>query len=178
MKILLFETSTEFALLAVVVEGKVAYELRLSGGPELSKMLGAEVKKILEAHPPPYDRIVAGIGPGSFTGTRVGASMASALSFGWKIPLYTASSLSAFGPGTVAVDARMGGIYVQEQEPLLLSLSEAAEFLQKQPALASPHPEKIVARIPGLAIEKRQPDPLLLLEHAVPASSPLKLYYF
>jgi tRNA threonylcarbamoyladenosine biosynthesis protein TsaB len=180
MKILLFETSSESALLACIENGTLTYELRLSGGPELSKMLGAAVKKILESSPPPYDRIVVGIGPGSFTGTRVGASMASALAFGWKIPLYTVSSLTAFGLDTVAIDARMGGIYVQVglEKPKLLSLSEAAEFLAKQPLVASPHPEKILARIPGLQIEKRDPDPLLLAEYAILASFPLKIDYF
>ncbi len=176
MKTLLLETSSEFALLAVLEKGQILLEVRLSGGPELSKMLGAEIKKILA---PPYDRIVVGIGPGSFTGTRVGASMASALAFGWKIPLYTASSLTAFGPKTVAIDARMGGIYVQRgtESPLLLPLLEAAEFLSKELAIASPHPDKILARIPGLTLEKQEPNPLLLAQHAEPAKFPLQLHY-
>ncbi len=180
MKILLLETSSEYALLAVIEDRKISYELRLSGGPELSKRLGAEIEKILKSFPSPYDRIVVGIGPGSFTGTRVGASMASALAFGWKIPLYTVSSLTGFGPGVIAVDARMGGIYVQtgSDEPKLFALPEASQFLSKQQTLFSPHPEKILARIPGLRIEKRQPDPFLLIEHAVAASYPLKIYYF
>jgi tRNA threonylcarbamoyl adenosine modification protein YeaZ len=180
MKTLLLETSSEYALLAVIERGRLSYELRLPGGQELSKRLGAEVETLLKSFPPPYDRVVIGTGPGSFTGTRVGAALGNALAFGWKIPLYTVSSLTGFGPGTVAIDARMGGIYVQTEfdAPQLLSLSEASAFLPKQPSLASPHPEKILARIPGLRLEHRKPDPLLLLKHAVPASHPLKIAYF
>lgn len=179
MKVLVVETSSECALLACLKGTILLCKRQLSGGSELSKMLGVEVKKLLDLFPPPYDRVVVGIGPGSFTGTRVGAAMANALAFGWNIPLYTVSSLISFGPGTVAVDARMGGIYVQEEftSPKLLSLSEAAEWLPTQPNLFSPHPEKILFRIPGLSIEKRRPNPLLMLEKALPASQPLHVHY-
>jgi len=179
MKILLLETSLEEALLAVIENNKLVFEERLLGGPELSKKLGLEIQKIITQLPPPYGHIVVGIGPGSFTGMRVGASMASALAFGWKIPLFTVSSLAGFGPGTVLVDARMGGIYVQTngEEPRLLSLEEASTVLPDHPALISPHPDKILARIPGLSIEKRKLDPLFLLEYASLASQPIKANY-
>jgi len=98
MKSLIIETSTESALLAVLENGRLLWEKHLLGGPALSKSLGLEIKKILELIPPPFDQIILGSGPGSYTGIRVGAAMAQALSFGWKIPLYTVSSLTAFAP--------------------------------------------------------------------------------
>jgi len=179
MKILPLETSSECALAAVIEGNKLIFEKKLPSGPELSKTLGAEIKKILEVYPLPYDRVVAGVGPGSFTGIRVGVSMANALSFGWQIPLFTVSSLTAFGPGVIAIDGRMGGIYVQLdfEEPTLLSLDTAAEFLSKQPLIISPHPEKILSRIPGLKIEKRELNPLLLAQQAKRTQKPLKINY-
>jgi tRNA threonylcarbamoyl adenosine modification protein YeaZ len=179
MKILLLETSSECASIAVIEGDKLIFEQKLPSGPELSKTLGAEVEKLLKQYPPPYTHIVTGIGPGSFTGIRVGASMASALSFGWQIPLFTVSSLTGFGPGVVAIDGRMGGIYVQidAEGPQLLSLEAAAEFLSKQPFIASPHPGKIVARLPDLKVEKRPLDPLRLVQYAAPGSYPFKINY-
>ena len=47
MKSLILETSTEFAVLAVVDEDKILFEKQLTGGPSLSKFLGSEIKKIL-----------------------------------------------------------------------------------------------------------------------------------
>ena len=151
MKILVVETSSESGLLACVQDGLILYKQHLPHGSELSKTLGVEIKKLLDEFPLPYERIVLGVGPGSFTGTRVGAAMANALAYGWNIPLHTVSSLIAFGPGIVIVDAALKGLYIQESyaPPKLLTHSEAEKFLACQNDLISPHPEKILLRIPG-----------------------------
>jgi tRNA threonylcarbamoyladenosine biosynthesis protein TsaB len=158
MKSLIIETSSEWAVLAVVDNQKIVYEVRLDGGPSLSKCLGPEIKKILG----PFDRIVVGTGPGSFTGVRVGLAMAEALSLGWKIPLYTCSSLTAYAPCegtfTIVVDARSGGIYVQENfdTPRLLPREEAQGL-----HAFSPHPERI-----GSNAIPAKPNPILLDQKA------------
>lgn len=187
MKSLILDTSSEWALLAVVEDDYIHYKLDLPSGPLLSKSLGSEVKKLIEANPPPYGQMIVGIGPGSFTGIRVGVSMAQALSFGWQIPLCTASSLAGFLPvtdptSTVALDARSGGIYVQcgFEAPQLFSLAEAAHFLSKTTVIASPHPSRIIDRLPNLSTIswlQTRPNPLHLLRCAVPCSYPLKLHY-
>jgi len=181
MHSLILEASTEHALLAV--SGGTC--LHLPGGPTLSKSLGAEIKQFLTYAP--FERIIVGTGPGSFTGIRVAASMAQALAFGWKIPLFVASSLSAFAPQTeerfaVIIDARSGGLYVQIgfETPKRLTLAEASEALADIQLLASPHPAKILTRIPHLSAktwQETRPNPALLEQHASPAPVPLCLDY-
>ena len=180
MKSLILETSTESALLAVVNGNELLAHIHLEGGPELSKSLGLEIKKITELSPPPFHRIIIGCGPGSYTGIRVGAAMAQALAFGWKIPLYSVSSLSGFAPKTnknfvVIVDARSGGMFIQENfnAPKLLKLPEAEAILRTAEIIASPHPDRIATRIAGLTqLVKTYPDPLHLALHAWRSETP------
>lgn len=188
MKTLILDTSSEYALLAAAKDDKILFQTHLTGGSALSKSLGAEIKQKLDSYPLSYSRIVVGIGPGSFTGTRVGASMAQALAFGWNIPLYVASSLHAFAPANtsqyaVAIDARSGGVYLQlnQQDPQRLSLTEARNLLCNTPLMiASPHPSRILERLPELAscqwLETR-PEALSLMRFASPAPQPLSLHY-
>jgi tRNA threonylcarbamoyl adenosine modification protein YeaZ len=180
MKSLILETSTEASLLAITENDRILWEKHLSGGPELSKTLGLEIKKMLELCPPPFDRIVIGAGPGSYTGIRVGAAMAQALSFGWQIPLYTVCSLTAFAPNSdenfaIAIDARSGGFFIQENfsPPKLLKLDEAIKVLHTAALISSPHPEKLLARIPSLTnLIKAAPNPLQLARHSIAADKP------
>ena len=179
MKSLIIETSTESALLAVTQNGQIVWEKQLLGGPALSKSLGLEIKKTLEIAPPPFNRIILGSGPGSYTGIRVGAAMAQALSYGWKIPLYTVSSLTAFAPDkenfVIAIDARSGGLFIQENftAPRLLKLEEAEKILQSYPVVASPHPEKLLQRMPALInLVQTKPNALLLAQYSISASKP------
>lgn len=62
--------------------------------------------------------VAVGLGPGSFTGLRVGLAAAKALSYARKLPIAGASSLQAlaFGqPGLVcaAIEARRGELFTQ-----------------------------------------------------------------
>jgi len=69
------------------------------------------------------DRIAATIGPGSFTGIRVGLAMARAMGLALNIPVVGVSTLVAFagpllfepGPGIIAsaIDARHERVYIQ-----------------------------------------------------------------
>lgn len=178
MKSLILEASTEHALLAET-DGRI---LHLPGGPTLSKTLGAHIATFSG----PYDRIILGIGPGSFTGIRVIASMGQALAFGWNIPLYSVSSLTAFAPENtddfiVAVDARSGGIYCQTafNTPILLPLDQASLLLSTAPLITSPHSAKILQRLPHLSTRpwlQTLPSPKLMEIHASHAH-PLNLHY-
>jgi len=177
---LILEASTEHALLA----DNLGNSFHLTGGPSLSKCLGAEVQKFASGRS--FQRVIIGCGPGSFTGIRVIAAMGQALAFGWGVPLLTASSLTAFAPEedefAVVFDARSGGLYLQIgfDAPQLLKLEEAALILETVPLITSPHPNKILQRLPHLASRtwrETKPNPALLERHAIPASKPINLYY-
>lgn len=174
MKVLLLETSTEKALIALLKEGQIIREKHLPGGSELSKRLALEVSLLLAGETP--DQIAVGQGPGSYTGIRVAAALGQGLSLGWDIPLLGFCSLKAFLPTpshAVLVDARSGGLYtliageskkIPIDDPLLLTL----------PLLASPHPAQIQKRIslPGKWTETKPQT-----AHLLSQLSPLQLAY-
>ena len=160
MQSLIIETSCNRSCLILATEGHPIAIRHLNGGSELSKRLGKEVQDLLQQSPSFHaDFVAIGTGPGSFTGIRVGAAMAQALAFGWRVPLVHYCSLEAFLPPqmgmfAILVDARMGGIYclngertpteIHFEEPHLLSIPEV---LKLDCLLASPFPADIQKRL-------------------------------
>ncbi len=74
------------------------------------------------AHNPHIDTIVVSIGPGSFTGLRIGIAAARALGFAWNVPVIGVSTMAALAlaareynkkPVLVVHDAKRGHVYVQ-----------------------------------------------------------------
>lgn len=69
------------------------------------------------------ERIAVSVGPGSFTGIRIGVATARALGLAWGVPVVGVSTLSAFaapwidpaadGLVACAIDARHGQVYFQ-----------------------------------------------------------------
>ena len=97
------------------------------------------------------DRILVGVGPGSFTGIRVGIAAAHGLAIGWDAELQGMSSLAllvagAGGSGQVAavVNGGHGELFVQQFDAA--TLQPSTDLFNLPPALAA---EKISA---GLAI--------------------------
>jgi len=165
MKELILETSGDEGVVAIVEDGQLLGEHRLPGGPELSKMLGPAVKQLTSVHGTNFDRIVVGTGPGSFTGIRVGRAMAESLSTGWGVPLCPVCSLLGY-EGTVIVDARSSGFYIQEPgEEVRLVPAEQAALLLRGPVV-SPHPHKIQQRLPSVHPKQAFISPLLLAQNA------------
>ncbi len=98
--------------------------------------------------------IAVGVGPGSFTGLRVGLAAAKALAYARRLPLAGASSLQALAleaPGRVhaATEARKGELFLQTflggepQGPVRIVL--AADF--KENLLRGAPPARNVARL-------------------------------
>jgi tRNA threonylcarbamoyladenosine biosynthesis protein TsaB len=87
------------------------------------------------------DRILVGVGPGSFTGIRVGIAAAHGLAIGWDAELSGLSSLALLAAGVdgdeevaTAVTGGHGELFVQQFAP---SGGPAGELLNLPPAAAA-----------------------------------------
>jgi tRNA threonylcarbamoyl adenosine modification protein YeaZ len=149
---LILETSSEKGCLILAENGTPIAVRHLPAGPALSKSLALEVKALLQEKA--VDCVAVGIGPGSYTGIRVGIALAKALSYGWKVPLVGFCSLEAFGPPPVVVDAKSGGFYL-----LLGKKAEKVTELKNLIAARSPHPESIKKRVDGMILTQAEVDP-------------------
>ena len=124
MLILAFDTATEVATRALVSDGEVVGE-RVSRASTLLEDVDALLRQG-GAHPSGIDALAVGVGPGSFTGVRVGLATARGLALALGVPVAgvsTLASLAAGAPGALPViDARRREVFVlQDGEPRVLS---------------------------------------------------------
>ena len=107
MLLLAFDTSTP-AVTVALSSGESSAEVAANRHGEL---LAPAIERLLAGRRP--DGVVVGVGPGPFTGLRVGIVTARALSHALGIPAYGACSLDALAaPGiAVATDARRREVY-------------------------------------------------------------------
>jgi tRNA threonylcarbamoyladenosine biosynthesis protein TsaB len=105
--------------------------------------------------PRQLDRLAVGIGPGSFTGLRVGIAFAHGLSEGLQIPLLGVSSLQAMAGAVSAqeprlrvplLDARRGEFFLAAYAP------DGSELLPAQIARDAGAVERLVAELPAAAL--------------------------
>ncbi len=101
MTYLIIDTSTELCLIALVNESQLLCEQVFPHLNLLSKNLIPSIHELLEKNkvlPSDLSFIAAGTGPGSYTGTRLGATVAKSLAFGLGIKVKPFSSPLAFLP--------------------------------------------------------------------------------
>ena len=124
MLILAFDTATEVATSALVSDGEVLGE-RLSRASTLLEDVDALLRQG-GARPSDLEALAVGIGPGSFTGVRVGLATARALALALDVPVAGVSTLAALAagaPGAMPViDARRREVFVLgHREPQVLA---------------------------------------------------------
>jgi tRNA threonylcarbamoyladenosine biosynthesis protein TsaB len=126
--ILAFDTATDVATSALVSDAEVLGE-RSSRAVTLLEDVDALLRQA-GAHTRDLDALAVGIGPGSFTGVRVGLATARGLALALGIPVAGVSTLDALAagaPGAVpVVDARRREVFVLLDGPRVLAPAELA----------------------------------------------------
>ncbi len=120
MKVLGIDTSTKFLCLSAYDNGRIS-EYTLELDRKHSKLLIVTIKRVIEAlnwNISDVDYFACGIGPGSFTGVRIGVTAIKGLSFCLKKPVLGISTLDILAkntsrPGVIipAIDAKRNLIY-------------------------------------------------------------------
>ena len=111
---LAIDTATSRTIVAIVDEGKVLFEQFHEGATDHGKAITELVVQALKVCPVP-NQVVVGMGPGPFTGLRVGITFAHSFALARQIPVIGVCSLDAIvvdkSDYTVAIDARRKEIY-------------------------------------------------------------------
>ena len=111
---LAIDTATSRTIVGVIAGDKVLFESFHEGATEHGFAITELVMKALEICPQP-DQVVVGMGPGPFTGLRVGITFAHSFALAREIPVIGVCSLDAIdikkSEYTVAIDARRKEIY-------------------------------------------------------------------
>ncbi|MFS8523308.1 MAG: tRNA (adenosine(37)-N6)-threonylcarbamoyltransferase complex dimerization subunit type 1 TsaB [Limnochordales bacterium] len=159
MRVLGLDTSTDTGGVALVENGRLIAEYTLNLHTTHSERLMPAVERVLEdAGFGPGDKpdaVAAALGPGSFTGVRIGVVTAKALSYAWGVPVVgvltleaLAYQMSGVAPWAAPVmDARNGNVYTAlydvrgpVPEPVVPPALRAAEpwfaSLEREPAEA------------------------------------------
>lgn len=94
--ILHIETSTNVCSVAVSNDGECIFNKEDFSGPNHAERLGEYVDEALsfaDSHAIPVDAVAVSSGPGSYTGLRIGVSMAKGICYGRNIPLLSVPTL-------------------------------------------------------------------------------------
>lgn len=182
MILLALDTSSRDASLAVLRDGAIAGESQFSPGDGLSSRLVPSLESLLHSLGlglPQVDLFAAAVGPGLFTGIRVGLATFKGLNFSAGKPMVGVNSLEALAfkladdAGTVVplIDARRGELYaaayrfapggrVEERlSPRLLAPAELAPALAglEAPVLVGggieEHADLLRRSLPGCRIQ-------------------------
>lgn len=140
MKVLGIDTSTKTTAIGLIEDNEVLCDYNLTGRIAHSESVTDMIEEIFrkfEFTLDDIDLIAVGIGPGSFTGLRIGITIAKVMAFALDKDVIGVSSLVANGMsdyGIVAtiVDARRGNVYASiiknEEKPEVLFEDEILSF--------------------------------------------------
>ena len=176
MKILAFDTALNACSVAIADDSQIlahAHEKRRRGHAEaLLPMIEAEMKKAGLTYND-LDLIAVTVGPGTFTGLRIGLAAARGIAIAAKIPIIGITTLEALAaavplavtkgrPVIATADARRGEIYMQafarkEEDEIIVPLTSPVA-VKTQKAIASLDIEAAVLVGSGATLLKELPD--------------------
>ena len=98
MRYLYIDTSSSYLYTAIIEDNKLLKEIKEEYGQSLSEVALPRIASMFEdtnLNPKDIDKIIVVNGPGSFTGIRIGLTIAKVYAWGLNIPITTIYSLEA-----------------------------------------------------------------------------------
>jgi len=153
MRSLYIDTSSSFLYAGITEEGHLLAECKKRFDHDLSTYALPEIIKLFEKaslNPKEIDKIIVVNGPGSFTGIRIGVTIAKVYAWSLKIPITTISSLEAMAISSTSsklrvpmINARRGYVfascYDEDQKCLLPKQHIKLEKLLEELAKIGPY---------------------------------------
>ena len=144
---LLLDSSNKFLSVGLAKDGKVVDKIFYEAWQRQSEMMVTEIDNILKRNnvdKSELDGVVVGAGPGSYTGVRIGVTIAKTIAYALKIKLYAKSSLSLLKhqefPTICVFNARSGrsyfGVYEGKkviEEDTVLENDKVVEYIKAHP---------------------------------------------
>ena len=149
MKVMYIDTSSSFLFFGIAEDNKLLVEVKKRYGEELSKMAMIDIEKAfkkIKLEPKDIDKIIVVDGPGSFTGIRIGITIAKVYAYSLNKKITTISALEAMALSNdnsdylvPMINARRGYIYsaiykkdlTVKLEPCHIKLDVLKEELKK-----------------------------------------------
>jgi tRNA threonylcarbamoyladenosine biosynthesis protein TsaB len=171
VRILALETTEAIASVAALDDAKLLSELRLDGKQRSAQSLAPALKTLLEQvrwKPGDVELVAVSIGPGSFTGLRIGVTTAKTFAYAAKAGILGISTLEAIAAAApadveslrVVIDAQRGdvvagsfrrgddGSFQPLDEPQLVQAEAWLHGLPRGTVVSGPVLGKLAGRIP------------------------------
>ncbi len=162
MKILAFETATPSGGVALLIDGVVVGEMRVTNPQAHSRLCLSFAEQLLQTAGlkwPEIDIYATSHGPGSFTGVRIGLTLVKGLAYANGKPAVSVSSLESLAFHAWSheevefivplIDARMKEIYGAVYRPVVTDGQLVLETVVPEFCLP---PAEIIARVGGRAL--------------------------
>ncbi|QWC00005.1 tRNA (adenosine(37)-N6)-threonylcarbamoyltransferase complex dimerization subunit type 1 TsaB [Mycoplasmatota bacterium] len=121
LKRLVIDTATKYMYLSLVVDDKEVDSFYQIGDNDHSVTIMPSLEDLLQKHSvelKDLDEVIVGIGPGSYTGVRIGVTVGKMIAYLNNIPLYKVSSLALMASYSEheyvlpLIDARRGNAFM------------------------------------------------------------------